>query len=197
MEHWENISIENIIQEIDGVIYIEEWAKIKDFEFYMVSSFGRIKSLPKLKIRSKVGSFITKEKIIKQNISNTGYLFFSICHANGKIFTKYTHRIVAQAFIPNPENKLEVNHINGVKTKNMVHQLEWNTKSENNIHAYKIGLKNKQGEKHHMAKLTEDKVLEIRHLIKIGEDSKDLAKSYNVSNKTILDVSNYKTWNHI
>jgi hypothetical protein len=198
MEHWKNTELDNLTQEIGSVVYIEEWRPIKDFEFYMVSSFGRIKSLPKLKVRSsRSGSFITKERIIKQNVANTGYLFFSICHTNGKIFTKHTHRIVAQEFIPNPENKPEVNHNKGIKTHNMVHQLEWNTKSENQKHAYRIGLKSKEGEKHHNAKLTEDKVLEIRGLVKLGRGNKELTKLYNVSAQTICDVSIRRTWKHI
>ena len=95
---------------------------------YQVSNFGNVKSLKR------------KEPIIlSKNITHVGYYYVSIC-ING-IFKKTTiHKLVATMFIPNPENKKTVNHIDGNKKNNRVDNLEWNTYAENNAHAKKLGL---------------------------------------------------------
>jgi hypothetical protein len=69
-----------------------------------------------------------------------GYALFSLSK-NGKTKTIMAHRLVAQAFLPNPKNKKTINHINGIKTDNRVDNLEWNTHSENITHAFRTGLK--------------------------------------------------------
>lgn len=71
-----------------------------------------------------------------------GYLVVDLCH-NGKKTHIRVNRLVAEAFIPNPDNKAEVNHKNGNKADNRVENLEWSTKSENMIHAYRSGLQTK------------------------------------------------------
>ncbi len=76
---------------------------------------------------------------MKYSLNRDGYPHVSICH-NGKRKSEKIHRIVAELFIPNPDKKPCVNHINGDKTDNRVENLEWVTYSENNLHAYKAGL---------------------------------------------------------
>lgn len=87
---------------------------------------------------SKEGVVTKKDKILK-GFNNRGYHRLSLSH-KGKPIKYSIHRLVAAAFIPNPENKKEVNHINGIKDDNRVENLEWATQSENMQHGYKIGL---------------------------------------------------------
>lgn len=150
MEHYKNLSFDNIIEEVDGIIYVEDWKPISKFPYYLISSFGRVKSLSKIKIRNNTGNFITKEKILKQHRSRkTGYLGLSIC--NNRTYQKNVHVLVANEFVPNPQNKPDVNHKKGIKTDNRACMLEWNTKSENTLHAISMGLiKVKSGTDNHM-----------------------------------------------
>jgi hypothetical protein len=80
-------------------------------------------------------------KILKASKCNTGYLSIGI-HYLGKCYKSVKiHRLVAETFIPNPENKPQINHIDGNKQNNRIDNLEWCTNSENQIHACKLGLK--------------------------------------------------------
>ena len=99
----------------------EIWKDIKGYEgIYQVSNFGRIKSS------------YTK-RILKGGKNKAGYLLVGL-YKQGVLSRKSIHRLVAEAFIPNPDNKPEVNHIDENKTNNMVSNLEWMTAKENINH---------------------------------------------------------------
>ena len=100
----------------------EEWREVVGHPKYEVSNMGRVRRAN------------TKD-IIPGSRNNKGYWRFDLCE-NGKRFALHGHRAVAEAFIPNEENKTTVNHINGDKTDNRVVNLEWNTQKENSKHAF-------------------------------------------------------------
>lgn len=106
---------------------MEIWKDIKDYEgLYQASNLGKIKR-------------ITTNRLLKCSSTPRGYLYLSLSK-NGVWKNYRVNRLIAQTFIPNPENKPTVNHINGIKTDNMVENLEWNTIGENVRHAIKNGL---------------------------------------------------------
>lgn len=101
----------------------EVWKDVKGYEgVYQVSNYGRVRKIT----------------ILKQ-CNKKGYRKISL-HKQGTIKTFAVHRLVAEAFIPNPDNKLEVNHINAIKDDNNVNNLEWVTREENMKHAVNKGL---------------------------------------------------------
>lgn len=121
---------------------MEVWKDIpsKNHYKYQVSNLGRVKSLPKSIKYSDGRTYHYKSKVLTPKPTGSGYLKVNIFHAVGKSVTWDVHRLVAIAFLPNPENKREVNHIDGDKTNNKLLNLEWNTSQENKIHGFKTGL---------------------------------------------------------
>ncbi len=113
-----------------GVLIMKEvWRDVPEFEGrYKISNKGRVKSL-----KFNGGK---KAKILKLAMGATGYLLVSL-HNFGQTPHRI-HRMVAKNFIPNPERKYEVNHKDGIKTNNIVSNLEWATKSENMLHSYRV-----------------------------------------------------------
>lgn len=91
-----------------------------------------------LSVDGKVFSKFT-EKYLTPVLDSTGYLIVTLCNDSGKV-NKSVHRLLAIHFIPNPENKLHVNHIDGVKINNKLGNLEWATVKENTHHAISLGL---------------------------------------------------------
>lgn len=108
----------------------EIWKDVKNYEgYYQVSNLGRVKSLAKPKQPGR-GNRARPEMIMQSTMSKTGYVFIQL-KRGGSVRIKFpVHRLVSQAFIPNPENKPEVHHINHIRDDNRVENLEWATTSE-------------------------------------------------------------------
>lgn len=156
----------------------EEWTDIKDYEgLYQVSNFGRVRSLDRL----DGSNHRLKGRILKPIKQTHGYLHVCL-YKNGSQSIKKIHRLVAQAFISNPENKLDVNHIDENKTNNMLSNLEWVTRKENVNH----GTRNERAGK-------SNSIAIIATNIKTGEStefygSNECARQFGLSQGNIAKV---------
>lgn len=157
---------------------MEEFRKI--YDGYEVSNYGTLK-------RNGV--------VITTPISAVGYKRKYLKDLRKNILV---HREVAKAFISNPQNKPQVNHKNGVKTDNRVENLEWSTRSENQIHAVRTGLRKIQRlEKSPASKLTNVQVTVIREAIRHGHMQKDIAKYFHLDQSTISRIKTGHNWSSL
>ena len=164
----------------------EIWKDIPGFEDdYQASNLGRIRRVIKNKELFFIRTLI---------VSNRGYhiIHFSI---NGISKMCRVHRLVAQTFIPNPENKPQINHIDGNKINNHIGNLEWCTAKENDKHAVATGLSSKVGERNANSKL---KSFQVRVIRKIDDMTEfEIAKIFNISRANVGRIKRKEYWKHI
>ena len=153
----------------------EYWKDIEGFPNYQISNLGNVWSKK-------------TNRILKPYKTNRGYLTVGFW-LDGKKKRLSIHRLVAQAFLTNPQNFPEVNHINGYKTDNNLDNLEWATGRNNILHAYQAGLRK--------TKLSETQVVEIRNLIQQGLTQREIAFKFNVSHSTIGEINRCKIWTSV
>lgn len=176
----------------------EIWKPIAGFEgIYDISNLGRVKSLARLR-RAKGNAFApVRERIRVPAIQREGYVCAFLCR-EGKSAKFYIHRLVATAFLDNPENLPQVNHIDGNKQNNRIDNLEWTTASQNCRHAIDESLyQSARGETAGNVKLTEENVREIRRLAVIGLMHKEIAELFGVGRKNITKIVNRQRWKHV
>jgi hypothetical protein len=186
MDYWLDISLETLENEI--------WKDIPGYEgLYQASTLGRIKCLKRERINSRNPNYtlFLKEKIKKQSFNKLlGYLYITLTDRNKKPSSKRVHRLIAETFINNLENKLEVNHIDNNKLNNSVDNLEWCTALENTRHLFKTGHPAKR------IKLSFDKIQEIKDFYKNNNLSyKKVGELYGVKEKAIMRLVLGQTWN--
>jgi len=169
---------------------MENWKLIEGCSNYEVSDRGNIRN-------------ILTERILKpmpcgRKPNGTFYLKVGLVNDCGKKVQKMVHRLVAEAFIPNPNNYPQVNHRNGDKTCNEVWNLEWVTCKQNIKHAKEIGLAVYAiGAKAGAAKLTDEDVMSIRKRVANGESQYKIAKEYKVTQGAINHIVLGRTWKHL
>lgn len=157
----------------------EEWRDVVGYEgLYQVSNFGRIKSLPK---------YYFGERMLSPTDNGSGYLIVSLTK-NEKRKNHYIHRIVAEAFIPNKENKPTVNHKDRDKQNNIISNLEWATFSEQIHHVVATG------KKPHAKNYTTSRVIELSPEIisayEKGRSVTDISRKLSICPQTINKVLN-------
>lgn len=159
----------------------EVWKKVKGTKYYEVSNLGNVRS-----------SF--KKASLKPMITKDGYFYVGL-YINRKRKYKNIHRLVAIEFIPNPENKPCVNHIDGNKQNNNVKNLEWCTYQENSRHSIDNGLQvNNKGENHNTAKLKELEAIEI---LNSEASIKEMTEKFNISKHTVIAIRGGRLWKHL
>lgn len=161
----------------------EIWVPVQNHEPYEISNAGRVRR---------------GEKILKTWICGSGYEVAEVRCGPKKGRTKkkaMVHRLVAAAFIGPCQESHQVNHKNGNKTDNRASNLEYVTPSQNALHAQRIGRKG-TGERHPSAKLTADKVREIRSLRKIITRD-EIAKRFGIGISTVDCIFSRRIWKHV
>ena len=183
----------------------EEWRPVVGFEGqYEISSHGRVRGLDRF-----ISDGRGNRKWIKgtaQPMQQYGagpgwrdgkHYWYARFKLGGKARVFVIHRMVAKAFVPNPENLPEVNHIDGNRVNNHYSNLEWCTHQQNMQHAVRLGLLDNAGEAHPMSKLTTSDVLQIRQLIRGGQRASAIALQFNVHPVTIRKISRRAAWKHL
>lgn len=171
---------------------VEQWKPVHGYEgWYEVSSWGNVR-----RIRGGRGS--KKDCILKSQLRNK-YPVVTLSRF-GRRSIHYVHRLVAKAFLPNPDSKPEVNHKDGNRTNNRVTNLEWVTCAENSRHAYTV-LRSLSpppriyGQKHYKSRLTPDQTATICERYAAGGVTQtQLANEYKVSQAMIWAIARNKHW---
>lgn len=173
---------------------MEKWLYIPGFDKYQVSDFGNVRSVDRDCVL-KGTTFIRHGQLLKSS-ENGGYRQV-VVYRKGKPITIKVHRLVAMAFIDNPENRETVNHKDGNKANNYLDNLEWATRSEQAKHRYVAGLDSNKGERHPQSKLTEKQVLEIRKYPSDEKTRLRLAKRFKISRTHVFSIQTRRCWAHI
>jgi len=172
---------------------IELWKDIENYKgFYQVSDYGQIK-----RIENTSGTYIGR--ILKPQIYHNKYLYVTLCK-NTQKKKLLIHRLVLEAFVGFCPSGLECRHLDGNRQNNKLNNLKWGTRSENQYDSIKHGTRfqpDNHGSKQWLAKLTDNKVKEIKHLLMSGVSQIQIAKQFHVCPTTISRIATGKTWKHI
>lgn len=139
--------IDRYISKYSEVGVDTEWRKLSyNPERYLISNGGKLISLPWTECYERKGKLINRhhsDRLANAMIDREGYCIVNIVTSNNVQIDARLHRLVAETFLTNPENKRTVNHINGIKTDNRLANLEWATDHEQQVHAVQTGLRDK------------------------------------------------------
>lgn len=176
----------------------EIWKDVAGFEgYYQISNFGRVRSLDRI----KCDGIRMKGRIKKTHLDSCGYEMVQL-RKDGAIKHMSIHRLVATAFIPNPNNLPQVNHIDEVRNHNTIDNLEWCSVvyNQNYGHRKEKASANSSGEKNSNHRLTEKDVLSIREKYIPGHPQygvQALADQYGMKYVTICKIVQKRLWKNI
>ena len=169
----------------------EEWKDIPySYCLYQISNYGRIRRIEHTRISSRYNKKgrLYKGKILKATTNKQGYANFQLYTADGLIKTFKVHRLVAELFIPNPDNKPQVNHIDGNKLNNKVDNLEWCTNGENGKHAWDCGLRTRRIGKDNKSSVSVKQYDLNGNFIKEWDSIADITRQLGISHSLITNT---------
>lgn len=188
-------------EELNGwCVDCEEWRDVVGFyaDRYEISSKGNLRTKPYLKKTRNMGgpiAYWTKSIVIKP--ANAEGYWQVVLSKDKKRKTIKLHILVAQAFIPNPDNKPQVNHKDSLRSNNCVENLEWATAQENVQHSYDSGSNSNAGDLHPRRVMSEAIVREMRNLKALGKKIADIARHYGLKYHTVQKAISGKNWGHV
>jgi hypothetical protein len=175
----------------------EVWRPARGMEgMFEVSDYGRFRSLPRVVVRSNGRSHTVAGRVLKLRRDSIGY--WQVCFTvQGRRVVRMAHRVVAEAFLPAPQQGLdEINHIDGRKDNNAAVNLEWSNRSRNLLHAARLHL-TQTGEGHFRTTLTVGQVRQLRADYAAGGTThRELGVKYGVSHATAGAIIRGSTWKH-
>lgn len=167
----------------------ERWRLVEEFPDFEISDHGNLRHA------------ITKKA--RKPIYNRGYAMYwfytpnSSLPLNKRYTTRWAHRLLALAFIPNPLNKPQVNHIDTNRSNNHYSNLEWCTASENVRHSVEVGFRRPEYRKPSPKRLLSDEQVKEILLLQSKMTMTSIAKKYGVGQRAIMDIANNRTYKHI
>lgn len=192
----------NIKNKTVDFIENEVWKKIHNSNGYFISNLGRVKRHKYYKTTNEHVEYLlvpTKRGKKINSPNSSSYYCVGIWYNDNKYKRESIHRLIAIAFIPNPENKCCVNHIDGNTYNNSIDNLEWVTNEENLKHRFSVLKKynNVKGDLSHFSKLKEEQVRFIPKLLEKGFNKRQIAQILATSESTILEITNGRSWQYL
>jgi len=181
----------------DPALSSERWVHLESHGV-MVSDLGRVRTITRLGPTCYGATRLLKGRMLRTEPGARGYVRINCGQGIG---VQFVHRLVAMAFIPNPQGLPVINHLNGNKADNRPENLEWCTQAHNARHAFETGLSPKRclgkGNNSPASKLREAQVLEIKKALRDGARNIDLARRYSVNKSTIAEIKAGRSWGHV
>lgn len=163
----------------------DSFCQLSEFPDYEINRFGVIRNRKTGKVKS-------------QYPSNGGYYFVTLHKENQGGKPRRVHRLLAEAFIPNPQQKPCINHINGNRGDYSLENLEWCTHDENMKHAFRTGLVNNTGERNGQAKISTEIAKKIKLLLASRKlTQQKIAERFGISRSLVLGIKLGRLWSHV